>query len=313
MNEQPPINPDPDANGPTDQGDQTPPTDDRAALNASASPVTIPPFTPDRFLRDLGIDSTIRWTALVVVVVAAGYLILSEQTDTTLGLAVVMLLAFGWISINTISATVWRTLPSITELIGHNPVGAEALLAEHLKRRPLVRWVRLMLYHRLASIRHRQQRFQESAVICQSLLGQNLGPARRQRGPLLLMLLEAQLQCGNLHGAYAALLELHAQPLPLVESLQRLALQTRYEVLAGHDAAALAGVKQKLMLAELMPADHCGAMHAMLTTSATRAGHQELADWLWRRTCLLCSPAQVKHLFSSPFSIGVVAPPDPNG
>lgn len=312
MNDRPSHNPDSETGGGNTPGGESPSENERIDRSASTHAATIPPFTPDRFLRDLGIDSAIRWAALVVVVIAAGYLILTEQTDTPLGLAVVLALAFGWISINTISATIWRTLPSITEMIGPDPASAEALLAEQLKRRPLVRWVRLMLYHRLASIRHRQQRFHESAVICQSLLGQSLGPARRQRGPLLLMLLEAQLYCGNLHGAYAALLELHRQPLSLVESLQRLALQTRYEVLAGHDGAALAGVKQKLMLAELMSADHCGAMHAMLTTSATRAGHGELADWLWRRTNLLCSPAQIRHLFSGPFAIGVVTPPDPN-
>ena len=310
MNAQPPDNPTPDAGGPNEQGDPSPQTDHSGPLPQDVPQQTIPPFAPQRFLNDLWIDSAIRWSALIVVVIAAGYMVLFNLADTTLGLAVILLLAFGWISINTISATIWRTLPHITELISHNSDAAEALLAPQLKRRPLVRWVRLMLYHRLAAIRHRQQRFHESAVICQSLLGQNMGPARRQRGALLLMLLEAQLQRGDLHGAYPALLELHTQPLSLAESLQRLALQTRYEVLAGHDAAALAGVKQKLLLAELMPAEHCGAMHAMLTTSAARAGQADLADWLWRRTNLLCSPAQVHHLFNTPFATAIVAPPD---
>jgi len=315
VNEYPPNNKDPDEDGPDDQGDPNAQTDQHAEQSTPtpSQGQHIPPFSPEHFLRDLWIDSAMRWAAFVVVILAAGYLILFNLTDSNLGLLTVLLLALGWIMINSISATLWRSLPEVTELIGRDPAAAEALLAEQLKRRPLVRWVRLMLYHRLAAIRHRQQRFHESAVICQSLLAQPLGPARKQRGPLLLMLLEAQLQCGNLHGAYAALMQLHAQPLSLIESLQRLALQTRYEVLAGHDAAALVGVKQKLMLAELMPADHCGAMHAMLTTSATRAGHQDLADWLWRRTNLLCSPDQVEHLFSSPFAIGVIAPPDPNG
>ena len=315
MNEQPPDNlpPDsspPNADQPNHQGG--PPSGSKESASRPA-PATIPPFSPDKFLRDLWIDSAIRWAALVGVVLAAGYLIVNNLTESTLGLAVILLMVFGWISINTISATIWRSLPHITELIGHSPGAAEALLAEHLKRRPLVRWIRLTLYHRLAAIRHRQQRFHESAVICQSLLNQNMGPARRQRGTLLLMLLEAQLHIGSLPGAYAALLQLHGQRLSLVESLQRLALQTRYEVLAGHDAAALSGVRQKLLLAELMPAEHCGAMHAMLTTSATRAGKSDLADWLWSRTKLLCSPEQIKHLFESPFAIGVVAPPDPHG
>jgi hypothetical protein len=308
VNDQQPHNDPTPGNDSSD--DQTQPANAQATQADQGQGASIAPFAPDRFYNDLWFDSAIRWSVIVLVATAAGYLFLYDLTSTTTGLAVVMLLAFGWIAINAISATTWRTLPQITTTIAHNPDAAEALLAEQLKRRPLVRWVRLMLYHRLASIRHRQQRFHESANICQTLLNQSLGPARNQRNPLLLMLLEASLHTGQLHAAYSALLQLHAQPLTLVESLQRLTLQTRYEVLAGHDHAALAGVRKKLLLSELMPAEHCGAMHAMLTTSATRTGQQQLADWLWRRTKLLSSPAQLKKLFSGPFAIAVVAPPD---
>ncbi len=322
MNHQQPPNNPIDNNDPPDSSSNIPPDspDDQSQsaddpnTQANQTPnVTIPPFTSERFHNDLWIDSALRGSAIVLVVLAAGYLIVRDLTSTPAGLVAIMLLAFGWIAINSISATLWRAMPAITAMIGHNPDAAEALLAQQLKRRPLVRWVRLMLYHRLASIRHRQHRFHESADICQALLTQSLGPARNQRNPLLLMLFEARLHTGQLPGAYIALLQLHAQPLTLVESLQRLTLQTRYEVLAGHDHAALAGVRQKLLLAELMPAEHCGAMHAMLTTSATRTGQHELADWLWRRTKLLCSPAQLKKLFAGPFAIAVVAPPDPHG
>jgi len=271
----------------------------------------IPPFSPDRFFRELWIDSAIRWTLLVAVIVAAVCLIAFNLTNSPVGLAVVMLMAFGWIGINSISAGVWRSLPEATAMIGYNPAAAEAALAQLIKRRPLMRWVRLMLYHRLASIRHRQHRFHESAGVCQAVLSEPLGPARRQRGPLLLMLAEAKLQCGDLFGTYTALLDLHREPQTLVESLQRLTLQTRYEVLAGLDRAALTGVRHKLLLSELMPAEHCGAMHAMLTTSATRSGQLELADWLGRRSKLLCSPAQLQHLFTKSFAIGVVGPAQP--
>ena len=306
---QPPNDPIP---GNDTSDDQTQAVDGTHVPSNKTQGVSIPPFAPDRFYNDLWIDSAMRWSAIALVALAAGYLILFNLTNSPVGLAIVMVLAFGWITINSISANVWRSLPHITAMIGYDPDTAETLLAEQLKRRPLVRWVRLMLYHRLASIRHRQHRFHESANLCQALLTQSLGPARNQRNPLLLMLLEARLHTGQLHGAYIALLQLHAHPLTLVESLQRLTLQTRYEVLAGHDRAALAGVKQKLLLSELMPAEHCGAMHAMLTTSAARAGQKDLANWLWRRTRLLSSPSQLKKLFAGPFPIAVVAPPDPN-
>ncbi len=295
---------------PTDQDDtaEAPGVEEHNGSAEDAPSPAIPPFSPDRFNRETWIDSAIRWAMAGAVVVVAAGLIVFNLSNSTVGLAAVMLMAFGWIGVNTISAGVWRALPEVTAMIGYNPAAAEAELAELIKRRPLMRWVRLMLYHRLASIRHRQHRFQESAAICQAVLSKPLGPARAQRGPLLLMLAEAKLQCGDLFGAYTALCDLHREPQTLVESLQRLTLQTRYEVLAGHDHAALAGVRQKLLLAELMPAEHCGAMHAMLTTSAARSGQLELADWLRRRSMLLCSPAQLQHLFSKSFAIRVVGP-----
>lgn len=303
----------PTPDNPNNDGPGTNPADtDHAAQPDTQTNPTIPPFNHDRFVKDLWIDSALRWLMLGAVAIAAVYLILTDLSNSPAGLVVIMLLAFGWIAINSISATIWRTLPHVTALIGPDPDAAEAQLTELIKRRPLVRWVRLMLYHRLASIRHRQHRYPESAAICQSLLAQTLGPARRQRAALLLMLTEARLHCVQLPEAYTALVQLHTEPLSLVESLQRLTLQTRYEVLAGHDAAALTGVRQKLLLAELMPAEHCGAMHVMMTTAAKRAGNTQLADWLWRRAKLLCSPTQIQQLFAGPFAIGVVAPPDPN-
>ncbi len=271
----------------------------------------LPPFSPDRFFKELRIDTALRWTATVLVIVAIVVVTGFDQASSVAGLVLAVLLIFAWVAVSSISAGVWRALPAITAMIGHDPSAAEAALAQQMKRRPLMRWVRLTLYHRLASIRHRQHRFHESAAICREVLSQPLGPARGQRGRLLLMLAEAHLQNKDLYGTYAALHDLHREPLELVESLQRLALQTRYEVLAGHDRAALAGARQKLLLSELMPPMHCGVMHAMLTASANRTGQRELADWLWRRSKLLCGPEQLDRLVKSAFAVDIVSPPEP--
>lgn len=296
---------------------------DRSGPQADqGGPMTVR-FTPERFVRELWIDTALRRTVAVAAVLAIIGLALFEQAGASvnflavfgqvvspLAFLVVILLVVGWIGVSTISANVWRALPAVTAMIARNPDVAEDGLARLMKRRPLMRWVRLLLYHRLAAIRHRQHRFQESAAICRAVLSEPLGPARRQRGSLLLMLAEASLQCRDMHGAYGALYELHREKLGLAERLQRLAIQTRYEVLNGHDRAALGGLRDKLMLAELMPAEHCGAMHAMLTASARRVGRPELADWLWRRSQLLCGPEKLDRLVRGAFAIGVVGPPE---
>lgn len=298
-----PDGPDADGNGRDQSADRS------RTADAHNGPMSVV-FTPERFARELWIDSALRRAVTVLAVAAIVGLAVFDRAGSAAGFLVVMLLVLGWIGVSTISANVWRALPGVTMMIGRNPGVAEDGLARLMKRRPLMRWVRLLLYHRLAAVRHRQHRFHESAAICRAVLSQPLGPARKQRGSLLLMLAEASLQCRDVHGAYAALHDLHGERLGLAERLQRLAIQTRYEVLTGHDRAALGGLRDKLLLAELMPAEHCGAMHAMLTASARRAGKVELADWLWRRSQLLCGPEQLDRLVRGAFAIGVVGPPE---
>ncbi len=280
---------------------------DRAPKDAPRDSVT---FSPERFERECLIDLVLRRGMLVLALLALLFLLILDQSNTTLGLMLVILVLFLWMGIGSIGANVWRMLPHVTAMIGQDPAAAEAHLANMLNKYPLMPWLRLLLYHRLAAIRHRQHRFAESAMICQAVLSKPLGPARRQRGSLLLMLAEASMQCHDLYGAYMALSALQGEPLNIAERLQRLAIQTRYEVLGGHDRAALHDIRQKLLMAELMPAEHCGAMHAMLTASAKRAGRRELAEWLWKRSELLCGREKLDRLIRSAFAIGVVGPPE---
>ncbi len=291
-----------------DQGDHVTSATARHGMNRTGPPAGII-FDPDILARDLQLDLVLRRSAVMVAVLAIGAVVYLDRVGSTVGFALVVLLVVGWMWMNSISAGVWRSLPSVTAMISRDPESAEAGLAELMRRRPLVPWVRLLLYHRLAAIRHQQQRFGESAAICRELLNRSLGPVRKVRGALLLMLAEASLQCRDLYGAYSALSELRRENLNVAERLQWLALQTRYEVLIGSDQAVLNGVRHKLLWAELMPADHCGAVHAMMYVAARRAGKTELADWLYRRSELLCDPTRLQRLLHSGFAIRVVGPP----
>src|SRR5690606_3974932 len=94
----------------------------------------------------------------------------------------------------------------------------------------------------------------------------------------------------------AALMPLAMMPLPLVEQMQRMALQTQYEVMLGYDARALHDLDRKLALAELMPPAPSGAWHADLAVAAERAEQSDLAAWLRHRAQLLCDPRQWEQL-----------------
>lgn len=264
-----------------------------SGLPGTAGPsVACVPFTMPRLRRELALDRAIRVVTFVTVLLAMLLL------PANLSNIILIIGAAVWIALSLISGRVFQQLPQITSWIECDPGAAESAIALALPRRPLQRSVRLLLYHRLAILRHRQQRFAESAAISQALLFERLEPAVNIRTNLLLMLAEANLECGNLAGAYAALTGLAPLPLSHVEGLQRMALQTRYEVACGHDAYALQDLDGKIAMIEMLPGPPCGALHALLAIAAQRQNQKELAAWLWKRAELISTPealAEVKR------------------
>ncbi|NJL30634.1 MAG: hypothetical protein HC898_02805 [Phycisphaerales bacterium] len=231
----------------------------------------------------------------------------------------------GWMWMTFNSNRAGQMLLQATFALTVNLADTESILAQALSRWPMQRSIRLLLYHRLASLRHRQGRFAEAATISRCLLQYNLAafdrsspgamallqPQDRRHvlGPvqahLLLLLAESSLQVGDLHSAHAALWQLHQGRLGVQETLQRLAIQTRYELMAGQHHAAVQLLARKVQWAELMPAAQSGAVHAMLAQAAQQVGMHQAASWLWERANLLCTPQQLQS--GSP----MLPPPQP--
>lgn len=184
----------------------------------------------------------------------------------------------------------WQQLPMITLMVAQDPRAAEERLGALLRRAPMRRSIRVLLCHRLALLRYRQRRFAEVAGVCQAVLARPLGQARQIRSDLLLMLVDAQLQRGDLAGAYAGLASLNAVELNFPEELQREAMETRYAVASGHDDAALHDIQKKVAHAELLPVTQAAAIHLVLAVAARRRGKAALADWLEARGQLLGGP-----------------------
>jgi hypothetical protein len=275
------------------------------------------PFSAARLRWQMISDRLLR--AAVTVGVLGVLLIVTAPAGGGTGLSwlsvvlAVALVLGAWMMLNGISARTSVQLPRLTAMIESDPAEAEAELAWHLKRKPLMGWVRLLLYHRLALLRHAQERYDEAAAICHTVLTYRLGPAEPTRRHLLLLLAEAHLERSDVHGAYPPLAMLYHQSLSLMESMQRLALQTRYELLAGYADRALWQHVRKRHLAELMPAAHCAAMHAMLATAARQAQQHRLSDWLWRRVRLLASPKQAAQFEAGRFTVKLVGEMDQPG
>jgi hypothetical protein len=253
------------------------------------------PFVPARLRRQVWLDSVARWAPLVLVILLIFGAPLEANRHDALwtSLPMVLILA-AWAWGSTVNARVARALPQITAQLDGDPAAAEAGLGEAIRRWPLQQSLRLLLYHRLAILRHRQQRFAETAAICQTVLSFRLGPAGGVRGHLLLMLIESRLRCGDIHGAGQSLAELDQQPLSLAETLQRSALEVRWYVASGQPQAALQDLERRVQLAELMPPVQGGALHALLGAAAQSAGRPRTAAWLRQRADLLCTPEQLR-------------------
>lgn len=284
--------------------DPAPPSDATAAG-------ALPAFRPPRLERELQRDRAIR-VALGCAVGLAVFVLLfvmptyvGADPSWTLLLAACLVLGV-WVSraiANAKAAGAARGLMLAAEL---SPGNVEARLGQWLERRGLIDWVRLMLYHAWATLRHRQGRHAEAAALCGSVLARSLGPGEGARPQMLLLLAESSLEAGEPWGAYYALTQLHATPLTLNQLLQRLGLQVRYEVALQHDHAALDNWKRKAELAELMPGPLCGVTHAMLGLAAHRTNQPAAAAWLNRRAELLCEPGQLQRLREQHLAVPVI-------
>ncbi len=264
------------------------------------------PFHESAMRRQFLYDAAVRWTAAAAMLALVAYVMATGPGGALISGLTVFIVAGAWIGMGLISARTLRDLPTITAAIQTDPAAAEAGLGDALRRVPLAAWARVMLYHRLAVLRHRQQRFAEAGRVCAALLGRPMGAARNLRPHLLLMLAEAALESGDVVTAYHALLDLHHTRLSLSEALQRMALQTRYEVAIGRYDAAARDAASKVSLAELLPAAQCGAVHAMLAAAAQHTAQDDLARRLWARVELLCTPQQVDRLKAGGFGVGLV-------
>lgn len=235
----------------------------------------------------------IRRYLLVLFITGYFLTLMPGFAESTLPDLIIVGSIFGWLGGMWISA---RTAGYVQRLIqlsvsGAAPAETESALGAALDRFTLYRTGRILVYHHFAVLRHRQGRFEEASAICSALLAESeTGLARSLRTSLLIMFAEDRLQLRDLHGAHIALSQLYAQPLSLVESLQQLLLQIRYESACGYDDRLLWNLPRRLGLIELMPHGAAGMCHRLLADAAERTGRAALSDWLRSRAELLGAP-----------------------
>ncbi len=235
--------------------------------------------------------------ALLVMLIACVALSTEGSMLGALGLIGALV---GWYALNAPSGRTLRELPSVHAAMDAASIQgqagdvprqqAEGMLAAAMSRWPLVSWMRLNLAHRLASLRGVQGRSAEAAALAEAVLLEAQGSPRVSEVGLRLIAAEARLDLGDFAGAWPHLMGLHRGALGASPAMQRLLLQTRYEVGLGYTDAALQNVRAKLELTELMPVGACVMMHGLLAQAAEISQQRELAGWLWRRVAVMASP-----------------------
>jgi hypothetical protein len=164
---------------------------------------------------------------------------------------------------------------------------AEEQIDGALRAFSLSKKVKLLSLHHLAVLRHAQRRWQDSAILCRTLLNQRLGSAGGLMRASRLILADSLLELNDLIGAHDNLIRLHRTPMSLAESLQLMLVQLDYESRIGAWSHMMGGIAGKVEMAELMSGEAAAKSQAFLALAAHKLGRADWATWLRRRVELL--------------------------
>jgi hypothetical protein len=238
-----------------------------------------------RFRRDLTLGRVVR--ALFASALVATFLLpfTPVSLDPLLVLPVIACV-FLVLSVGSVKGS--RLITDSPSLIAAGQFEeAERRIDQALRGFSIFRHVKVLGLHHLALLRHAQKNWHESAMLCRALLGQKLGTLNGLGKPARLMLADALLEMGDVRGAADAIGDLFRQRLSLAEVMKLLAVQLDYQSRVGQWNEMMAGLPNKVQLAELMPANTAARTQALLALAARRVGRSDWSEWLRRRAELL--------------------------
>ena len=247
------------------------------------------------FRRDVTLGALLRGVLMIAAAVclALSALPSGKAIDATFLLVGV---GFVWLFLSYQSVKGQRLAAQSPLLIASGEFdAAEQQIEQALRSFSLFRSAKVISLHHLAVLRHAQKRWQDSAALSRTLLGQRLGALKGLWRPSRLLLADALLELGDVGGAYNALAALYNQRLSLGEAMNLLLIQLDYESRIGAWEAMLpkGATYQRVQLAELMPSGSAARAQALLALAAKKTGREEWAQWLRRRAELLGDPAEL--------------------
>jgi hypothetical protein len=245
-----------------------------------------------RFRRDVTLGAMLRFTllggALLCILIGP---FTSAAFHATIALFVI---GAVWLVLSFRSARGSQETAMFPSLIAAGQYDvAEQRIERSLTTFSLFKSVKVLSLHHLAMLRHAQNRYQESAMLCRALLGQRLGPLDHLTKTSRLILADDLLELSDTSGAYEAIARLYNYRLSLGEALRLLWVEQDYLWRIGAWDRMMAGITTKVQLAELMPTNQSARTQALLALAAKKLGQNDWSEWLRRRVELL---ADVQNL-----------------
>lgn len=229
-----------------------------------------------------------RWTQMALLLsVGAGFAVGALMRLDWVAL-LALFLSMVWVFLVVRSA---RLVRRVREAWGALQLGrpdlAEVRAAEVLDTATLLRPVTHSALWVLALAAGRQGRHAEAAQLAAFVFWRRERLLVGDRNGVQLLLAESLVAMGHLNEAQAAVLPLYASKLPLADALRLLALQLRLEMRLGAYGSMLDRLGSKVDMADLMSPRDSALVQALLGVAAQRAGHEQWAQWLWKRVNLL--------------------------
>lgn len=249
-------------------------------------------FAIDKTRRDMALGALLRWG----LIVAGIFALLLQPLDSASNFAMGLLFGVGaiWLILGFRSIRGTRLAADSSSLIAAGQFDlAEQQIASALDAFSIFRMSKLLCLHDLAMLRHAQNRWQESALLCRALLTQRGGVGGGLDRSSRLILAESLLELGDLGGAHHNLTKLYSQRLSLRQALHLLYVQLDYSTRIGAWDSILMQLPGRVEMAELLPTHQAARMQAFLALAAKKTGRADWWNWLRRRVELL---ADIKQL-----------------
>ena len=239
-----------------------------------------------RFRRDVTLGALVRLmligAALICLLIGP---FVGKGFDSSIALFAIGMV---WLVLSFRSARGSQLAQSFPSLIaaGQYEV-AEQQIERSLRAFSLFKGSKLLSLHHLAMLRHAQNRYQESAMLCRAVLGQRPGTLRNLSRQSRLILADALLELGELNGTYETLARLHQERLSLAEAMKLLGIELDYLARVGAWSNMMSNIRTKIELAELMPTNNAARAQAFLALAAKKLARRDWENWLRRRVELL--------------------------